>query len=31
VLLPHLEGGLAHAVRASRVVRAGSGQPITAA
>ncbi|WP_369134621.1 DUF3320 domain-containing protein [Modestobacter sp. I12A-02662] len=31
VLLPHLEVGLAHAVRASRVVRAGSGQPITAA
>jgi hypothetical protein len=31
VLLPHLERGLAHAVRASRVVRAGSGQPITAA
>jgi hypothetical protein len=31
VLLPHLEVALASAVRAARVTRAGSGQPITAA
>ncbi|MGY1750933.1 DUF4011 domain-containing protein [Modestobacter sp. SYSU DS0511] len=30
VLMPALEAGLAHAVRAGRVTRAGSGQPITA-